>query len=100
MLESSDIPFDPARLEILSWMLNYLPPIISRKKVGHFTGGLVSPKTLANHDAKGTGPRVILQTDCGVAYPASVLLEWLEQNMQARLLLISQDHVDKKKNKP
>jgi hypothetical protein len=87
-------PFEPPSeqdLEILGWMLDFLPPIVSRKQVGHYLGGLVSSKTLANHDAKGTGPRVVLQTQLGVAYPATVLLEWIEKKMNAKILLINQD---------
>lgn len=93
MLENK-VPFETPKLEILNWMLDYLPPIISRKRVGHFTGGLVTAKTLANHDARGTGPRVVLQTCSGVAYPAPILLEWLENNMQTKMLLISQKYFD------
>lgn len=32
-----------------------LPPIIARSEVGKYTGGLYSPRTLANEDSKGTG---------------------------------------------
>ena len=33
-----------------------LPPVLARKEVGRLTGGLVASHTLANVDAKGSGP--------------------------------------------
>lgn len=60
-------------------LAEHLPPIISRKHIDRYMGGLVTAKTLANHDARGTGPRVRIETSYGVVYPTLFLLEWIEQ---------------------
>lgn len=69
----------PAQVTVLAEFIEKLPPIIARKKVAYFTGGLVAPKTLRNEDCKGTGPRERMATTLGTAYPTPYLLEWLEQ---------------------
>lgn len=70
----------PARVTVLQPFLSSLPPIIARKAVHVFTGGLVCRKTLANDDARGCGPRKRLEFDgLGVAYPRDYLLEYLER---------------------
>lgn len=81
---SKHLPFEPEEMPVLGWMLDYLPPIIARKHVEQYTGGLVSSKTLANHDCRGTGPRVAYRTDNGVVYPTLFLLEWLEKRIQSQ----------------
>lgn len=58
--------------------LGVLPPLISRNQVGKLTGGAISPKTLANLDSLGLGPRERIKLGRRVAYPTTVLLEWLE----------------------
>lgn len=42
---------------ILALLAESLPPILARKHVAKLTFGLVSPKTMANHDSLGTGPK-------------------------------------------
>jgi len=54
------------------------PPIIARNQVGKLTGGALSPKTLANLDSLGLGPKTRIKLGRRVAYPTPVLLEWLE----------------------
>lgn len=66
------------KLSDLAPLVAYLPPLIARREVGRMLGGLVSSKTLANHDCRGTGPRVRIETPMGVAYPTDFLLEWIE----------------------
>jgi len=55
---------------------------VARSEVGRFSGGLVSPKSLANHDSEGTGPERI---KCGgrVAYRAVDLVAWLQERCEA-----------------
>ena len=55
-----------------------LPLVIARNQVGKLTGGALSPKTLANLDSLGLGPRTRIKLGRRVAYPTPVLLEWLE----------------------
>lgn len=54
-----------------------LPPMISRKKADWFTGGRVSPKSLANEDKRGTGParRAIIGGE--VCYPRDAFVDYL-----------------------
>jgi len=67
-------------LGVLGEYAEKLPPIIARKKVGRFTGGWVTAKTLANDDYRGLGPRKRLSSaSLGVAYPTPFLLEYLER---------------------
>lgn len=68
----------PAQVQVLAPLLKTLPAIIARGDAGRFTGGLVSPKTLANHDSEGTGPRVRIRFCKKVAYPLAYFLEYLE----------------------
>lgn len=81
---------EPPRVERLQFLLFAgLPPIISRKHAAAYFGGLVSTKTLANHDAAGknSGPRVKFEAAGDVFYPLPHFLEWLErQNLRCRTL--------------
>lgn len=54
-----------------------LPPMIARKKADWFTGGRVSPKTLANEDKLGKGPaqRAIIGGE--VCYPRDAFVAYL-----------------------
>ena len=38
-------------------LIKSLPPMISRDHVEKYLGGVISPKTLANLDSEGKGPR-------------------------------------------
>lgn len=42
--------------KFIATLAEELPPIILRSKVRELTAGLISPKTLSNHDALRTGP--------------------------------------------
>jgi hypothetical protein len=56
--------------------------VVSRGEVGRFTGGTLSPRTLANYDSAGRGcPRY----RCGrkVVYRVSDFVAWLEKRTQA-----------------
>lgn len=68
----------PPRLDVLGAYLEALPPLIARKRVEHFLGGIISRKTLSNDDAAGCGPRVRLKIGDDVAYPREYLLAYLE----------------------
>jgi len=54
---------------------------IARNQVGTFTGGLVAPRTMANHDSFGTGPkRFKVKNKTG--YQVDDFLEWLEGHIK------------------
>lgn len=54
--------------------------IVARQKIGEFTGGLISEKTVANMDCLGQGPpRVRIGRKIG--YPVPSLISWLESRI-------------------
>jgi hypothetical protein len=57
-------------------LIKSLPPMISRDHVEKYLGGVISPKTLANLDSEGKGPRR-MRIGRKVAYFTEDLLEWL-----------------------
>ena len=69
----------PPKLGELAPLLVDLPAFISRESVGSVLGLPVSPKTLANHDYLGTGPRLRFLIANKTVYPAAFLLEWAEE---------------------
>ena len=52
--------------------------LVAREKIGEFTGGIISPKTIANLDATGEGPNGRITVGRKVAYPVASLITWLE----------------------
>jgi len=63
----------------LTEMQQALPPLIARKEVEKFLGGVVKSKTLANADAEGSGPEIRFKIGRTIAYQTESLLRWLEQ---------------------
>jgi hypothetical protein len=59
---------------------------VARKDVAKFTGGLVSPGTLANADSQGTGPEGRISIGRNVGYPAIALVSWLAERASAERL--------------
>jgi len=53
-------------------------PVVARKSAREFSGGILSPKTMANEDSKGTGPegRFLLMNQ--TVYPKESLCAWLK----------------------
>jgi len=53
-------------------------PVVARKAIGQFSGGILSAKTLANEDCSGTGPdgKFLLMNQ--VCYPVENLVAWLK----------------------
>ena len=58
-------------------------PYVAREEVGPFSGGILSPKSLANLDAMGKGPRGRFRCGRKVVYPVSSLVEFCESRSQA-----------------
>ena len=70
----------------LSYLADKWPSgIVARTKVGEFSGGILNPRTLANLDSQGLGPKKRIQIGNKIAYPVDSLIEWL----QGRAVLIS-----------
>ena len=57
-------------------------PLVARKDVGKFSGGLLHPRTMANLDSQGKGPGKIL-VGGRACYGTWALVEWLEQRKGA-----------------
>jgi len=51
---------------------------VAREKIGEFTGGIITPKTLANLDSAGDGPHGRITIGRKIAYPVAELISWLE----------------------
>ena len=66
-----------AEQEFVHLLTEKLPPIIARKKVDVFLGGIVAPNTLKNADSKGTGPEVAYVIGRDVAYKTDSLVAWV-----------------------
>lgn len=58
--------------------------VVARREVRSFTGGLVSPKFLANQDSLGTGPRNRVEVCGKIAYPVDSLIEWLRTRSKTK----------------
>ncbi len=60
-------------------------PIVARQEAGRATGGLISPKQLANLDSEGAGPPVALRLGADgrgkVAYPADSFFAWVVEQL-------------------
>lgn len=52
--------------------------LVARSEIREFSGGLVSPKTLANLDSRGVGPRKRFRVGRKICYPIRELIAWLE----------------------
>ncbi len=55
-----------------------LPPIIARLEVGRLTGGVIHPRTLANLDSLGEGPKSRFYVGRKACYLTEDFLEWLD----------------------
>jgi hypothetical protein len=60
----------------LTELLNTLPPMIARKDIDRYLGGIISKGYLANLDSKGEGPPKI-KIGKNVGYLRRPLVEWL-----------------------
>jgi len=56
-------------------------PIVSRGEVAKFSGGLLNPRTLANENSKGTGPRYS-RMGRKVFYTVDDLVSWMAERAE------------------
>ena len=63
----------------LADLIPQLPPLIARKAVKWFTGGGLSPKTLANDDKLGRGPKRRKVIGEQIYYPREDFVAYLER---------------------
>jgi len=65
---------------ILTSMADRWPSeVVARREVGRFTGGGISPKTMANLDSLGEGPRDRYIMGRNVVYPVKSFVVWLQE---------------------
>ena len=62
---------------------SWVAPIVARTDVGKFSGGILHPRTMANLDSKGCGPRKIMIGN-RVAYEVKSLIEWMQDRPERR----------------
>lgn len=48
----------PEEEEFMNTLIANLPPVIARKEVSRYLGGMVATQTLSNADSAGIGPEV------------------------------------------
>lgn len=95
----NNMPLTPEQEAFLA-EFSSLPPVIARKEVEYFLGGLVARKTLANADARGEGPEMAWAVGRNVAYRTRSLLEWVLKNFEIKRLVFDVQQELRPKGKP
>jgi len=72
------------KTDLRTKLLNEMPPLVSRKEAARFTGGMLSPRTLANLDSLGKGPAGRIQIGRKIAYAREAFVGWLLERMDRR----------------
>jgi hypothetical protein len=60
---------------------NWGSNIVARKEIGRFSGGILSPKTLANMDSKGEGPEGRFIICNQTAYPIQKIIKFMKDRV-------------------
>ncbi len=58
-----------------SWKSYY----VARTSVAEFSGGILHPRTMANLDSRGVGPKGRVRFGRHVAYPKRELIDWMAE---------------------
>lgn len=66
------------KLDLSIMATRWPSPYVAREKVGEFTGGILTPKTMANLDSLNLGVKGRIKVGRKVAYPTNELIAWLE----------------------
>jgi len=66
-----------AKPDFSSLSRDWRSPYVTRDRIFEFTCGLINPRTLANRDAKGTGPKNKIRVGRKVAYEITELIQWI-----------------------
>jgi hypothetical protein len=59
---------------------NWPSEFVSRGEIGVFSGGLLHPRTMANLDSLGQGPKVKVRFGRKIAYEKKSLIQWMRQH--------------------
>ncbi len=57
---------------------------IARTKIGEFTGGLISSKSMANYESDGVGPKGQIKCGGKAGYIKTSFIEWLRPRLSAK----------------
>jgi hypothetical protein len=57
-------------------------PYVARKQVAKFSGGILHPRTMANLDSLGKGPRGRIRMGRAIAYPTGELVAWMQERTE------------------
>jgi hypothetical protein len=77
----TEIPLSDEEREFVQTLAEKLPPVIARKQIDKFLGGVVAPQTLCNADHKGEGPEAAYMVGRSVAYETISLLVWIVRRL-------------------
>lgn len=66
------------RVDLSALTQRWPSAFVARSEIGRFTGGMISPGTVANLDCKGLGPEGRITVGKKVVYPVDALVRWLE----------------------
>ncbi len=66
---------------ILLTLQSSLPPVFARKEISRLTGGLISPRHLANLDSAGLGPKGRVRIGRLVGYERDSFISWINDRM-------------------
>ena len=86
----------PEEKEFVTTMAQGLPPVIARKYVEHFLGGIVAQQTLNNADNAGEGPEEVFMVGRNIAYKTESLLEWTVRRLGVQKV----EHINKLRMRP
>lgn len=67
---------------VLETLEKELPPVVARKEVYRLTGGLISPRHLANLDSAGLGPKERIKIGRHVAYDRDLFIAWMSDRIE------------------
>lgn len=67
----------PEEEEFISTLVSGLPPVIARKEVKRYLGGMIASQTLCNADSAGVGPEVAYRVGRVVTYRTESLVRWI-----------------------
>jgi hypothetical protein len=72
------------RIDLSGLVERWPSEIVAREAVGRFSGGVLSPKYMANIDSLGEGPDETIRIGRKVAYFAKSLAAWMEARAERR----------------
>ncbi len=57
--------------------------LVARQSIGEFSGGILNPRTMANLDSRGEGPKGRVRTGGRkIAYDVEELISWLQNRSE------------------